>query len=54
MDIAIKKFYTVLVIAIDMFQSKIIDERHFSSKEMASCFMSTLNDSEYVTVMVEV
>lgn len=54
MTIAIKKFYKVLVISIDLFESKIVDEKHFPSSDLAQAFISSLDNTEYVTVMVEV
>lgn len=54
MTIAIKKFYKVLVISIDLFESKIVDEKHFPSSDLAQAFISSLDNTKYVTVMVEV
>lgn len=54
MIVTINKFYKVLVIAVDFFESRIIDEKHFSSKAEAEAFESTLKDSNYITIIAEV
>lgn len=39
-------FYTVIVVQLDIFESKIIDERHFGTKEEAEQFqIHTILDS---------
>lgn len=44
---AATKFWKVIVIQLDLFESTIIDERHFSNKEEAKTFESKYakNDS---------
>ena len=40
-------FYTVIVIRLDIFESRIIDERHFRTKEEAEQFqIQTIINSE--------
>ena len=40
-------FYTVIVIRLDIFESRIIDERHFGKKEEAEQFqIQTITNSE--------
>lgn len=38
----IKRFYTVIVLSIDMFESSIVDERHFGDADEARRFSSSL------------
>lgn len=49
----IDKFYKVLVIAVDVFESRIIDEKHFSSEKAATEFQETLKGTNYISVAVE-
>lgn len=34
----IRSFYTVVVVEVDMWESSIVDERHFGSKSEAEAF----------------
>lgn len=46
-------FFKVIVIAIDVFESKIIDERHFPSRSEANGFAyRTIIDSDNVRAIV--
>ena len=38
MDMVSRAFYKVVVIEVGMMESKIVDERHFSSEELAEAF----------------
>lgn len=44
------RYYTVIVIKIDTFESQIIDERHFSSYDAAEAFSKTI--SQNVTCVI--
>ena len=54
MTVVASKFYKVLVISVDIFESKIIDEKHFPTNESANKFVDSLKDTDYITVVVEV
>lgn len=43
-------FYTVIVVQLDIFESKIIDERHFGTKEEAEQFQihTILNSADNI------
>lgn len=38
----VRSFYTVVVVEVDMFESSIVDERHFGSMKEAEQFKSSL------------
>lgn len=40
----IRSFYTVVVVEIDMFESSIVDERHFGDIKEAEKFKASLPD----------
>lgn len=48
-------FYAVIVIKPDVFESKIVDERHFSTYEEANWFIlnTALNHKDLICVMCE-
>ncbi|MCR5025651.1 MAG: hypothetical protein K6A90_15175 [Lachnospiraceae bacterium] len=47
-------FYKVLVLDIDVFESVIVDERHFSTVDEAMVFCGDImNHTEYTTVTVK-
>ena len=47
-------FYKVSVLLIDVFESKIVDERHFSTVDEAMVFCDNImNNTEYTTVTVK-
>lgn len=46
-------FYTCVVLKIDAFESVIVDEKHFSTKEEAAEFKNTL-ESGLVAVIAEI
>ncbi len=39
-----KSFFTVIVISVDMFESTIVDEKHFGSIQEALSFRNSLPD----------
>lgn len=45
-----KEFYTVIVIKLDIFESEIIDERHFGTENEANQFANKY-DNGYKTVI---
>jgi len=48
-----KTFYKVLLIHCDVFESSIIDERHFSSKEEAEIFISSKKAPDQLGLIVQ-
>lgn len=46
-------FYKVIVIKIDMFESTIIDERHFGNNADATDYAATMNDAGYITIIAQ-
>lgn len=51
--VIISKFYKVLVLSIDIFESSIVNEKHFKTYSEASEFCSSLKDSGLTTMIVE-
>lgn len=51
--VEIKLFVTCIVIQIGLFESTIVDERHFSNREEAARFRDTLPDA-YLVVIADV
>jgi hypothetical protein len=48
-----KTFYKVLLIHCDVFESTIVDERHFSSKEEAETFISGKKAPDQLGLIVQ-
>lgn len=48
-----KTFYKVLLIHCDVFESSIIDERHFGSKEEAEIFISSKKAPDQLGLIVQ-
>lgn len=48
-----KSFFTCVVLRIDAFESVIVDEKHFSTKEEAAEYKNTL-ESGLVAVIAEI
>lgn len=44
-------FYKVVVVKIDVFESTIIDERHFRTSIEANTFADTMKEAGYVTII---
>lgn len=44
-------FYKVLVLKVDVFESVIVDERHFSEDNDALAYASKMKDAGYITVI---
>lgn len=44
-------FYKVVVLKIDVFESSIIDEKHFSSQSEATAYADTMRQGGYITVI---
>ena len=44
-------FYTVVVLKIDVFESIIIDERHFANAPEALGYADTMKESGYIPVV---
>jgi hypothetical protein len=51
--VEIKPFVTCIVIQIGLFESVIVDERHFKNREEAVRFKDTLSD-DYLVIIVDV
>lgn len=50
----ITTFYKVIVLDIDIFDSSIVEERHFGSKAEAHNFKEYINNTtDYIGVMVQ-
>lgn len=45
-------YYKVLVIKIGLFNSELIDERHFSTKEAAESFANAITYNDSVSIVV--
>ena len=48
-----KEFYKVIIVAVDLFESHIIDERHFSDRVAASQYADAMKHQDYVAVLVQ-
>ena len=46
-------FYTVVVLKIDVFESIIIDERHFANAPEALVYADTMKEDGYITVVAQ-
>lgn len=44
-------FYKVVIMKLDVFESSIIDERHFKTKADAYTYADTMRENGYVTVI---
>ena len=44
-------FYTVVVLKIDVFESIIIDERHFANAPEALAYADTMKEAGYIPVV---
>ncbi len=53
MGITVKSFYKVIVMKVDIFESEIVDEKHFSSSEEAARFCDhVMSTTDNMTLMV--
>ena len=51
MIVAVKTFYKVIAVNIDVFESRIIDERHFATREEAEVYKESIeNDNTAVII----
>ena len=46
-------FYTVIVLKSDVFESIIIDERHFSNEPEALVYADTMKEAGYISVVTQ-
>ena len=46
-------FYTVVVLKIDVFESVIVDERHFANAPEALLYSDTMKEAGYITVVAQ-
>ena len=46
-------FYTVVVLKIDVFESIIIDERHFANAPEALAYADTMKAAGYISVVAQ-
>lgn len=44
-------FYKVVVLKIDVFESSIVDEKHFRTKADAYTYADTMSEADYITVI---
>lgn len=49
-----QKFYKVIILKCDLFESMIVDERHFKTKHEANKYAVTHNNDKNVAVVVAV
>ncbi len=47
-------FYKVIALAVDMLESRIIDERHFPDYVRASAYASAMVAQNYAAVIVQI
>ena len=45
-------FFKVVVVKIDVFESSIVDERHFRTNAEAHTYADTMREAGYITVIV--
>ena len=54
MGVTVKSFYKVIVMKVDIFESEIVDEKHFSTCEDAARFCDhVMSTSDWMTFMVK-
>ena len=46
-------FYTVVVLKIDVFESVIVDERHFANTNEALAYADTMKEAGYIPVLAQ-
>ena len=46
-------FYTVIVLKIDVFESVIVDERHFANAPEALVYADTMKEAGYIPVVAQ-
>ena len=44
-------FYKVVVLKLDVFESVIVDERHFRTNAEAHAYADTMSEAGYITVI---
>lgn len=44
-------FYKVVVLKIDVFESSIVDEKHFRTNAEAHAYADTMSEAGYVTII---
>ena len=47
------QFYTVVVLKIDVFESVIVDERHFGNSNEAFEYANTMKEAGYIPVIAQ-
>lgn len=47
-------FYKVVVLKIDVFESSIVDEKHFRTKAEAHAYADTMSEAGYITVIAAI
>jgi len=48
-----EKFYKVIVVSVDLFESRIIDEKHFPDHRKASAYATAMTQQDYIAVLVQ-
>lgn len=46
-------FYTVVILKLDIFESTIVDERHFATQADATDYALTMRDAGYIPVIAK-
>ncbi len=52
MSVSVSGFFKVIVVRVDVFDSEIIDERHFADQKEASAFCENMKSTPGITAMV--
>lgn len=52
MIVAVKTFYKVIAVNIDVFESHIIDERHFALREEAEAYKESVESDNTAVIIV--
>lgn len=47
-------FYKVVVLKIDVFESSIVDEKHFRTNAEAHAYADTMSEAGYITVIAAI
>lgn len=46
-------FFKVIVVSVDILESRIVDERHFKDYTSATAYVEAMKSQEYVAVLVK-
>ena len=54
MQMTYKAFYKVIVLKVDIFESNIVDERHFPTNNEANLYAENMREVGYLPVIVSI